>query len=102
MIHKTHSYYQIVNKKISKNSVLVFNAVHSNHRKKKMSFSIKDFFNKCDQVHDFPQICSHLLTKTLMKSLNFIFCAVNIPFYFQALSYYVVIVVKNLNALHKI
>ena len=36
----------------------------------KMTFSIKDFFSKCDQG------CSHLLKKSLME--NFIFCAVNI------------------------
>ena len=34
---------------------------------KKMKFSIKDFFSKCDQ----PRICSHLRKKPLME--NFIF-----------------------------
>ena len=42
----------------------------------KMNFSIKDFFNKCDQIRSFLQIWSHLLKKSLMK--NFIFCAVQV------------------------
>ena len=37
-------------------------------------FSIKDFFSKCDQIHNFLRIWSHLLKKSLME--NFIFCAV--------------------------
>ena len=41
---------------------------------KKMKFSIKDFFSKCDQIRRKLRICSHLLNKSLMK--NFIFCAV--------------------------
>ena len=41
----------------------------------KMTFSIKDFFSKCDQIRSFPQIWSHLLKKYLMK--NFIFSAVS-------------------------
>ena len=40
----------------------------------KMKFSIKDFFSKCDQIHSFLRIWSHLLKKSLME--NFIFCAV--------------------------
>ena len=39
-----------------------------------MKFSIKDFFSKCDQIHSFLRIWSHLLKKPLME--NFIFCAV--------------------------
>ena len=39
----------------------------------KMKFSIKDFFNKCDQI---PRIWSHLVKKSLME--NFIFCAVSV------------------------
>ena len=40
----------------------------------KKKFSIKDFFNKCDQIRRFLQIFSHLLKKSLME--NFIFRAV--------------------------
>ena len=40
----------------------------------KMKFSIKDLFSKCDQIHSFLWIWSHLLKKSLME--NFIFCAV--------------------------
>ena len=40
----------------------------------KMKFSIKNFFNKCDQIRRKLPIWSHLLKKSLME--NFIFCAV--------------------------
>ena len=40
----------------------------------RIKFSIKYFFNKCDQIRSFLQIWSHLLKKSLME--NFIFCAV--------------------------
>ena len=40
----------------------------------KITFSIKDFFSKCDQICRFLQIWSHLLNKSLME--NIIFCAV--------------------------
>ena len=39
-----------------------------------LKFSIKDFFSKCDQIHSFLRIWSHLLKKSLME--NFIFCVV--------------------------
>ena len=42
-----------------------------------LSFSIKDFFSKCDQICCFQQIWSHLLKKSLMEI--FIFGAVIIP-----------------------
>ena len=41
----------------------------------KMTFSIADFFSKCDQIRRFLQIWSHLLKKSVME--NFIFCAVH-------------------------
>ena len=41
---------------------------------KKMKFSIKYFFGKCDQIRSFLPIWSHLLKKSLMD--NFIFCVV--------------------------
>ena len=40
-----------------------------------MTFSIKNFFSKCDQIRSFLQIKSHLQKKSLMES--FIFCAMN-------------------------
>ena len=40
----------------------------------KMKFSIKDYISKCDQIHSFLRIWSHLLKKFLME--NFIFSAV--------------------------
>ena len=39
-----------------------------------MKFPIKDFSNKCDQIHRKLRIWSHLLKKFFME--NFIFCAV--------------------------
>ena len=39
---------------------------------KKIKFSIKDFFSKCDQICNFLRIWSHLLRKSLMD--NLIFC----------------------------
>ena len=44
----------------------VLNTLH-----KKMKFSIKDFFSKCDQIQIHQW--SHLLKKSLIE--NFIFCA---------------------------
>ena len=41
---------------------------------KKMKFSIKDFFSKCELIRRKLQIRSHLLKKSFME--NFIFCAV--------------------------
>ena len=38
-----------------------------------MKFSIKDFYNKCDQIGSSIRISSHLQKKSLME--NFIFCA---------------------------
>ena len=48
--------------------------VHCSYTAQKMKFSVKDFFNKCDQICSFLRIWSHLLKKPLME--NFIFCAV--------------------------
>ena len=39
-----------------------------------MKFSIKELFNKCDQIRRKTRILSYLLKKSLME--NFIFCAV--------------------------
>ena len=55
-----------------------------------MKFSIKEFFSKCDQIHSFLGIWSHLLKKSLME--NFIFyCSVNME-----LSAYVFLSVPNM------
>ena len=40
----------------------------------KIKFPIKDFFSKCDQIHSFLRLWSHLRKKSCME--NFIFCAV--------------------------
>ena len=44
----------------------------------KMTFSIKDFFSKCDQIWSFLRIWPHLLKIYLME--NFIFCSVVLHF----------------------
>ena len=49
----------------------------------KMKFSIKGFFSKCDQIHNFLMIWSHLLKKSIME--NFIFCAVKISYFLVSL-----------------
>ena len=45
--------------------------------KKELQLSNEDFFSKCNQIHNFLRIWSHLLKKSLME--NFIFCAVLHP-----------------------
>ena len=49
---------------------------------KKMKFSIKDFFSRCDQILRKLQLWYHLLKKSLMQ--NFMFCAVYQHCYFEA------------------
>ena len=41
---------------------------------KKMKFSVKGFFSKCDQIRSFLRIWSHLLKKSLMKNFIFVQC----------------------------
>ena len=47
---------------------------------KKLKFSNKDFFSKCEQIHSFLRICSHLLQKSLLENLklflNYFLCSV--------------------------
>ena len=43
---------------------------------KKMKFSIKNFFSKCEQICRKLCICSHLLKRSLME--NFILCALKV------------------------
>ena len=50
--------------------------LETTHCTKNMTFPIKDFFSKCDQIRRKLWIWSHLLKKFLMK--NFIFCAVTV------------------------
>ena len=65
-------------KSFSKYSILLFPDIGYDIATiaQKMKFSIKDFFNKCDQIRSFLRIWSHLLKKSLME--NFIFCAVDL------------------------
>ena len=57
----------------TKRNLIRVSRTHHNTAQK-MKFSIKDFFNKCDQIHLRLRIWSHLLKKSLME--NFIFYAV--------------------------
>ena len=43
---------------------------------KKMKFSIKDFFSKCDQIRRKLRIWSQLLKKSLMENFSFFLCSV--------------------------
>ena len=54
----------------------------------KLKFFIKDFFSKCDQIHQSClRIWSHLLKKSLME--NLIFCALPNSFLFKNQSLYI-------------
>ena len=54
--------------------ILAINIIKTKLSLHKKKFSIKDLFNKCDQIRSKLRIWSHLLKKSLME--NFIFCAV--------------------------
>ena len=47
-----------------------------------MTFSIKGFFSKCDQIRNFLRIWWHLLKKSLME--NFIFLCSILPYFFRS------------------
>ena len=51
-----------------------FNPLMHNFTAQKMTFYIKDFFSKCDQIRRNDWICLNLLKKYFME--NFIFCTV--------------------------
>ena len=51
---------------------------------RKMNFSIKDFFSKCDQIRRKLRIWSHLLKKSLME--KFIFRGVNVTMSYSYLT----------------
>ena len=59
-------------------AMILSHGVLINFAGQKMKFSIKDIFGKCDQIHSYLWIWSHLLKKSLIK--NFIFCAVFLLF----------------------
>ena len=47
---------------------------------KKIEFSFKDFFSKCDQIHKKLRIWSHLLKKSLMGNFIFVLCKIFLNF----------------------
>ena len=55
------------------------------HTVQKIYFSIKDFFNKCDQICSLLRIWLHLLKKSLME--NFIFCVVPVVLWAAKLAF---------------
>ena len=59
----------IIKSEIWENFPTQFNPFHPNNAQK-MKFSIKHFFSKCDQIRRKLRIWSHLLKKSLMKSLT--------------------------------
>ena len=42
------------------------NVISKENTAQKMKFSIKGFFSKCDQIHSFLRIWSHLLKTSLI------------------------------------
>ena len=52
-------------------------SIFKNTLHKKMKFSIKGFFSKCDQILSFLRILPHLLKKILNGKLHF-FCSVSV------------------------
>ena len=81
LIQKLHS--RTLNNKIYRLYEKALRIVYSDYKSsfittaQKMKFSIKDFFNKCNQIPIILLGWSHLLKKSLMK--NFIFCGVYTP-----------------------
>ena len=60
---------------IMQDLLLCFLSIHcAKYTAHKMKFSIKDFFSKCNQIHSFLRIWSHLLKRSLIE--NFIFWSV--------------------------
>ena len=51
-----------------------------------MKFSIKDFFNECDQICSFLWIGSHLLKKSLMENNIFVQCNLHYRYRHRRLS----------------
>ena len=45
-----------------------------------MKFSIKDFLSKCDQIRSFLWIWSHLLKKSLMENITFLYSVITAYF----------------------
>ena len=43
---------------------------------KKINFSVKDFFSKCEHIRNFLRSCSHLLKKPLTENFIFLQCLV--------------------------
>ena len=62
-----------------------------------MTFSIRDFFSKCDQIRRKIRNWSHLLKKSLME--NFIFCAVSIAD-IEHISYYLLPIMHMINKIN--
>ena len=62
-----------------------------------MTFSIRDFFSKCDQIRRKMRNWSHLLKKSLME--NFIFCAVSIAD-IEHISYYLLPIMHMINKIN--
>ena len=62
---KTLDVNDIIPLSVLKTLNLLTSNTFSKKRKKKKSFYMKDFFCKCEQIRSKPQICSHLLNKTL-------------------------------------
>ena len=69
-----------------------------------MKFSIKDLFSKCDQIHGFQLIRSHLLRKSLMENIIFL-CSENTYkrlLLFQSANTAIVLLLKHEKSVHQL
>ena len=80
-------YSQLLNKFLTEKFIFLFWFVQVNRQKatvlhKKIKFSIKDFFGKCDQICRKQWIWSHLLKKSLMETSFIVQCVKKNTAYF--------------------
>ena len=68
---------------------------------KKMKFSIKDFFSKCDQIRSFLRIWSHLLKKPVNGKLYFL-CSAGLLILMVAVINFVLVWLTNESAFSNI
>ena len=70
--------------KLAQTRCLTFNAFCTilgvAYTAQKTKFSIKDFFSKCDQIRSFLWIWSHLLKKSLVKNITFLYSVITACF----------------------
>ena len=83
-------YSQLLNKFLTEKFIFLHWFVQVNRQKatvlhKKIKFSIKDFFGKCDQICRKQWIWSHLLKKSLMETSFIVQCEEEYSLFFEKL-----------------